>query len=298
MKQKIRRSLLCMLLSLFFSTTAFADFGPKPQLVVRVKNAPQELYYLDLLAEGEYDAKNGYEGIEWSYHEKEDTLDEELLDALRAAVPEGWHACTAEGSNGAPMWGQLAALPDANGAVLHTFGYHGVPERYRILIVTKSGETWISDTMYRTVLQSSATVTWNGAETTAVTPPVTIGYALQFLATFLPTILIEGLLLLLFAFPWRENRRLFLLTNFVTQGGLAIYIAVTVLHHGVSGWSYVFVIPIEFVILLAETLLYCRYLTGQSRSRAMWYGIFANLASAYIGIFLAEPVWHLVVSIL
>ena len=57
MKRKITRFLLCTLLSsLLLSVSALADSGPKPQLIVRVEHAPQELYYLDLLAEGEYDA--------------------------------------------------------------------------------------------------------------------------------------------------------------------------------------------------------------------------------------------------
>lgn len=289
-----------MLASLFLSITAFADTGPKPQLVVRVENAPDELYYLDLLAEGEYDEKNGFSGMEWSYHEQEDTLDSALLDALRAAVPEGWHACTAQGTNDLPMWGQLYAKEkDAVGA-LHVFGYHGVPETYRIIVVTESGDTWISDTMKREVLQSSVTVDWNREsvqDTTAKAPGVVIGYVLQFFATFVPTILIEGALLLLFGFVWKENRKVFLLTNLVTQGGLALYIAITVMQHGVSGWSYIFFVPIEIVITIVESLIYSKKLKGQSKGRAAFYGVCANLASAWLGVLIAEPVWRFVVSI-
>ena len=57
MKRKSLRTLVCALLaSLALTTFAFADNGPKPQLIVRVKNAPQEPYYLDLLAKGDWDA--------------------------------------------------------------------------------------------------------------------------------------------------------------------------------------------------------------------------------------------------
>ena len=52
MKRKSLRTLVCALLvSLALTTFAFADSGPKPLLIVRVKDAPQEPYYLDLLAE-------------------------------------------------------------------------------------------------------------------------------------------------------------------------------------------------------------------------------------------------------
>ena len=76
MKRKSLRTLVCALLaSLALTTFAFADNGPKPQLIVRVKNAPQEPYYLDLLAKGDWDAEDGnrIDGIDWNYDGKEDT---------------------------------------------------------------------------------------------------------------------------------------------------------------------------------------------------------------------------------
>ena len=110
MKRKSLSTLVCALLaSLALTTFAFADNGPKPQLIVRVKNAPQEPYYLDLLAKGDWDAEDGnrIDGIDWNYDGKEDTLDPDLLALLRDNVPAGWHACVAQGTTGAPMWGEL-----------------------------------------------------------------------------------------------------------------------------------------------------------------------------------------------
>ena len=50
MKRASLRAFVCALLaSLALTTFALADFGPKPQLTVRVENAPQEPYYLCLL---------------------------------------------------------------------------------------------------------------------------------------------------------------------------------------------------------------------------------------------------------
>ena len=110
MKRKSLRVLVCALLaSLALTTFAFADNGPKPQLIVRVKNAPQEPYYLDLLAKGDWDAEDGnrIDGIDWNYDGKEDTLDPDLLALLRDNVPAGWHACVAQGTTGAPIYGEL-----------------------------------------------------------------------------------------------------------------------------------------------------------------------------------------------
>lgn len=103
MKRFLQRLSLLLAVLLLLTTAVFADFGPKPQLVVRVEQPPQEEYYLDLLDTGDW-AKNLYD-----LDERE--LDPALLAALRAAVPSGWHACIAQGSTRAPIWGELTGEP-------------------------------------------------------------------------------------------------------------------------------------------------------------------------------------------
>ena len=161
MKKSLRFCVLLALAAALLTVSAFADTGPKAQLKVLVKNAPEEPYYLDLLEKGDYqghtygsgDGDDTYSGLDWSYSEEEiAALDSELLDALRAAVPEGWHACTAQGTNGVPMWGDLLGEDAGNGTRLHTFDYHGVPDTYRIILVTKSGESWVSGVLHLSLI--------------------------------------------------------------------------------------------------------------------------------------------------
>ena len=206
MKKSLRFCVLLALAAALLTVSAFADTGPKAQLKVLVKNAPEEPYYLDLLEKGDYqghtygsgDGDDTYSGLDWSYSEEEiAALDSELLDALRAAVPEGWHACTAQGTNGVPMWGDLIGS-DAGGVRLHSFRYHGVPDTYRIILVTKSGESWVSGVLHRATLQSSATVDW--AARIANAPSPALAYALLFLCSLLTTLLIVGVLLFLFLY--------------------------------------------------------------------------------------------------
>lgn len=306
MKRAPLRAFVCALLaSLALTTFAFADFGPKPQLTVRVENAPQELYYLDLLAEGDWDAEDtdSDDGIERSYYGKEDTLDPDLLALLRENVPEGWHACVAQGTTGAPIYGELyAESTDASGNDLHIFAYHGVPSTYRIILVTQSGKVWVSEALERRVLQSSVTVHWaDDTENTTVTVPSTVtGYLLQFVATLVPTLLIEGILLLLFQYSWKRNWKTFLLVNMLTQGLLAVASSSVTAHSGVSAWYlFCFFLPAELVVMLVEVFLYSGrgLLTGHSKGRAALYAVTANFASAFLGYYLAEPVWRLVVSV-
>ena len=307
MKRKSLRTLVCALLaSLALTTFACADNGPKPQLIVRVKNAPQEPYYLDLLAKGDWDAEDGnrIDGIDWNYDGKEDTLDPDLLALLRDNVPAGWHACVAQGTTGAPMWGELYAEgTDASGNALHWFGYVGVPSTYRIILVTESGKVWVSDILNRRVLQSSVTVNWSD-DTSAVTvsvPSTIPGYLLQLVATLVPTLLIEGIILLLFQYSWKQNWKAFLLVNLITQGLLAIASSVYAIQSGPNMFSYlIFFLPAELFILIAEAYLYAGrgMLKGHSKKRAAAYAVTANLISAILGYYLAEAVWRLVVSIL
>ena len=128
MKRFLHRLPLLFVVLLLLTTAVFADMGPKPQLTVVVEHAPSELYYLDLLAEGEYE-------YDPDFAMDETDLDPELLAAFRAAIPDGWHACIAEGTTGAPIWGKLTGDP-AGPTNYHSFRYYGVPETYRILIVT------------------------------------------------------------------------------------------------------------------------------------------------------------------
>ena len=294
MKKSLRNSILLLLTAMLLTVSALADSGPKAQLTVKVENAPSELYYLDLLAEGEYEHEGDSDFSSLSDEERA-ALDADMLAALRAAVPDGWHACLAQGVNGPPIWGDLVGEDAGNGTQLHTFGYVGVPDTYRILIVTKSGESWVSDTLHRATLQSSATVDW--AKRTASAPSAGVAYALQFLCMLLPTLLIEGALLFAFGYRSRRSWLVFLLVNLVTQGGFALYLAVTVLNHGVSGWSLLFYIPIEIIITAVELLCYRRLLTEKSRGRAVGYAVAANVCSAVVGLWLIDPLWRFIVSI-
>lgn len=303
MKKQLRFLVLIALTIGLLTGSALADSGPKPLLTVRVKNAPQELYYLDLVAEGEYEGhsygsgESEYSGIDWSYTEEEAAaLDADLLDALRAAVPEGYHACTAEGTGGAPMWGDLEGEDSGRqGVRLHTFGYFGLPDTYRILIATADGDTYVFPPCTRTALQSSVTVDWEMKSVEV--PPAWISYVLQFLCTLLPTLVIEGVVLVLFGFSWKRNRKPFLLVNLVTQGALAVYFSITAVQSGVGFWYFFLLIPAEIVIAFVEGGLYTRLLAGQSRRRAFAYGITANLSSALLGLLTVEPLWRWIVSI-
>ena len=306
--RRIHRTLLFLLAAALLTVPVFADFGPKDQLTVRVENGPEELYYLDLLAEG--DASRYSEGTVGGLSEEDRAaLDGDLLADLTAAVPEGWYGCLTQGRL---VWGNI----DSEDGVFQ-FSYMGVPDVCRVLIVTKSGETFLSEPFDRQALQSSATVDW--AARTVTTPPLWRGYAAQFLATFLPTLAIEGLLLLLFRLWTRRNALVFLGVNLLTQGGLTLWSSLETVRFGTFWTDMIrsdlqsivrffdpggllrdffdyWLLPAELVILLAEAVLYLWLFRDCSRKRAALYALAANLCSFLLGLYLAEPVWKFVVD--
>ena len=106
MKRTLRTLTLAALAACLLTVTALADSGPKPMLTVKVVNAPEELYYLDLLEADRADVQP-YDN---NRREDEDQpLDPALVESLLAAVPEGWHACTppTAAPSGATFWERL-----------------------------------------------------------------------------------------------------------------------------------------------------------------------------------------------
>ena len=295
--KRLRACFLFLLAALLLAGPVFADSGPKPMIYVRVENGPEELYYMDLLEEDPYHAYSFEPGRRvWGYAEEDESnLDQGLIDALLAAVPEGWHACSLQGTrSGMSMSGALEGRRSQEKR-LHCFGYYGVPETFRVLAVTKSGEIFCSEPLTRRAYQVSVALDW--AAGTVSMPPVWQRYVLQFLATFIPTLLIEGALLWLLELWSRRNVLVFLLVNLLTQGGLSLWFSIEATRYAIDYWYFWALIPAELVVLAVEIILYRRFLQEPSDGRATTYAVEANLASAILGFFLAEPVWRFFVQL-
>lgn len=292
--KRLRTCSLLLLAVLLLTLTVFADSGPKPMIYVRVENGPEEPYYMDLLEEDPYTPYSfGPDQSVWGYS-KEDAaaLDRTLMDGLLAAVPEGWHSCSLQGTRGGLMYADLDGSRSREEG-LHRFVSHGVPETFRVLAVTQSGKIFCSEPLTRHAFQSSVTLDWSAG--TVSMAPVWQRYVLQFLATFVPTILIEGVFLWLLGLWSRRNVLVFLLVNLLTQGGLSLWFSIEATRYAIGYWYFWTLIPAEIAVLAVEIILYRRFLQEPSNGRAVTYAVTANLASAILGFFLAEPVWEFMV---
>ena len=120
---------------------------------------------------------------------------------------------------------------------------------------------------------------------------------MQFLATFIPTILIEGLILFLFHYRQRRSWIIFGGVNLITQGALAVVLSINAVQHGVGWGFFSLFLTAEFAIVVVEAVAYMLLWKERGKEWALSHALTANVASAAIGRLLSEPVWRVVVSI-
>lgn len=276
-----------LLLSLCFPTIVYADMGPKDKLVIKVENPPDEFYYLDLLTKETGDYKN------LDHSDDKSNLNYSMIRLLYSYEEDGWLPAFVEGTT-TPMYGSLTGKPDED-TMIHEFGYVGLPDTYRIIIVTESGKVTVSDIYTRKVLQGS--IVYDYLSNDGTTPPLIIAYLVQFFSTCIPTLLIEFIVLLLFGFSVKNNYRVFLLVNLSTQLIMTAILGANLIYQG-SLSTYLILFPIEVLILLIESILYSRLLKEHTGKERFFYGVVANLTSFIVGFFLLSEQYKLITTYL
>lgn len=268
---------------LLLAGTAYANSAPPDYRVeVKVLNRPEEVYYLDLLERSD----GGRMG------NPPQGLDQELISAMEQAEPPGWRACTLSAAGG-HYDGDIVGK---NG--VHVFHGMDTPKVFRILIVTKSGESWVSEPMEREVMQSVVTVDWEKG--TAKMSPKWAAFSIQLLATLIPTLVVEGIVLLAFGLGSKRNWLVFLIVNLATQGALSAFLASQLIQREffyTMSFALLLMIPVELMIAAVEANIYRYKFQGCSGRRAFWYGITANAASYALGWIAVELVFHGLISL-
>lgn len=264
-------ALFAFLFCLLFSWTAGADMGPKPEITIIVENPPQGVYYLDLLVP--YDSPNSN-----NLTANTNTLDSEKLSLLKNYQESGWRAGLAYGTD-IPMSGELTGKQH-DAAMVHTFGYLGVPDNFKIIIISPDNQVYVSPEIHRNTYQTKITFDYDTHE--IFQRPLSVSYLLQFAVSFGATIIVEGIILLLFRFSLKRNWKPFLLINFITQLLLTAVCGTVLFRRGLLS-SYFMMIPLELIILIIETIACTFFLKPYSPKRKIAYAVTANIASFIAG---------------
>jgi len=255
-----------VMLPFVWSVPVYADFGPKPSITIVVKNPPAETYYLDLLIQ-EQKANN-------SLDDERDQYDPVKFGLLENYRDGDWVPALVHGTN-IPLFGKLTG--SRQGAdMVHTFSYFGTPERFKIIIVTPDNRVVTSGELARKTFQMTLTYDY---QTGAVSQrSIVVTYLVQIFSTLIPTLLIEGLLLLLFGFSLRRFWRPFLLVNLATQIILTASLGTAAIAQGLFA-AYLLAFPVELGILIIEAIAFTRLLKQHGKGRRIAYAIVANIFS-------------------
>ena len=185
---------------------------------------------------------------------------------------DGWHYAMLDGTQ-PPLFYKH---PDKDTFV---FSYFGTPDTFRIAVYDDSQQKVnFSEVMKRTQLQQ--TFTYQFRDHSVKTDALLRNNLRQFLSSLLPTLLIEGALLVPFGFWEKRNRRVFLGVNIGTQILLTVVTACC-MAGGMILYRYLVFVPLELVIWLIEALIYRRTLQSRrEKAHPVWYALCANALSA------------------
>jgi len=274
MRKRIGSAVLLIFCVCLFTVSARADMGPKDALTVYLVNPPRQTYYLDLL----YENTSGKEVFDNLSPEERAALSPEMLELL-CQCGEGLTAALAEGTR-IPTFGTLTGKPDGD-RMVHRFSYYGLPQTYRIAIVTEDGQLHVSEVFSRAVMQSSITYDLQTGE--VYVPPLWHSYAAQFSLTFSATLLLEGIVLALFGLFTKRNVLWFAAVNLVTQVFLTAVVGTALLQGGPLG-SLPALLLCEIAVFVAEVAAFAFFLRGRSRGRRIGYAVCANIVSMAAGL--------------
>ncbi len=264
--------IMFMILSLsLFTFAVHADVGPKPAITIIAKNMPSEMCYMDLLIDDNDDEYKNLDDLS-SYNK-------DMIEALKTYSMDGWRPALTTGTH-VPMTGHLLCQIE-QGKCQMRYGYMGVPDTFKIIVVTESNQMVVSNVIKRKAF--SSTIYFDYSSGRAYERSIITSYLIQMMFTFVATILIEGLILLAFRFNLKKNYKPLLLINILTQVLLTIVVISTMITRG-SLIALIYYFILEIVIVIIEIVLFNQYLKEHSKTRRKIFALTANVVSFIAGV--------------
>lgn len=269
---KLEKYLLIMsitFLSLFISfSTVSADNGPKPELKIIVENPPDHEYYLDLLVD--YEVNYGYTWL----HEED--YDQEKIKIFKDFRDGNWRPALLTKTR-APIAGKLIGIREGD-KVIHEFGYT-LPDKFKIAILDGDNKITVSDEI--TLEAFKTTITYD-YKNNSINNENRISSFKDIMKTCIVTLIIEGIVLLLFRFSIKKNIKPFILINVLTQVLLYVVLNLVVYKYNVTSFIPTF-ITMEGIILIIESILFSKHLKEHTIKRRIAFSVVANILSCLSG---------------
>lgn len=271
----MKKSLFALFFMVFWigsTTFVHADMGPKPELRVTVLNAPNEAYYLDLLVDADYATGNIDEYAPY---------DPVLFQLLKDYDGNGWYSAKAYGTR-IPLFAVLEPTL-INGKPSFTFGYH-LPDRFKIILMTKSGKATVSDEIKLETFYTTMTFDALTGKTTKT--DTFILYVTQFLSTFIPTLMVEFVVLLMFGLYSKHNLKVFFIMNLVTQIALTFTVNAALITMGLLSALITLILMEGFIWIFECIVAWKAFDKTRKTGRKIAFALTANMVSFVLGIIL------------
>lgn len=277
-------------LSLSMPLTVSADMGPKPNVTIKIRNMPEQQFVLALLT------KDG------EHEDKRDSFKEEAGDPYASMNRkiydydvDGWRLALGPGSDPFVVNSGHDGLTKSCLGGKARFSYYA-PSYFKVMLVTEDGSQYVSNEI---------TTTRFSAE--CIYDPVTgelvenaeaylerdkqdyFGMARLYLAG---TLMVEGLLLILFGLSQARNLPFFFLGNILTQVYMHLDGWFYEVRHGSGGMAgTIHYIIKEILIIAVECLLYALFMKQKDgkKMRIILYAIIANLVSMVTSLYIGGP---------
>lgn len=249
-----------------FPAVASADMGPKPSLTINIKNPPDGDYYVDALVKkpgGRHDSAEDF---------PKDAYHADMLDLLMNYKEHGWQARLID----SPIQVEPFGINQSS----YLIKYMGVPDKYKIIVVTADLKVYVSKQIKRNSFHETVTFDLSTGEVTR--PPVLKNYITQYISTCFFTLLIE--LLLMLPFGLIEEWKKALVVNATTQLILTVITGSVLVNHG-EIYALIIMVPVELLILIAEFLAYLFLMKGYKDCKLFAYTVTANFTSYFAGVF-------------
>lgn len=271
-RRTIIASILCVFALLFLlpAMTASAENTPLKSMELRVVNAPEGDYLIDLLVDTPRTE---------ALPEAIDPNDRAEL-TLRAYSHDGWVARCA-GLNGEDY------LPIRNSAD-HIYKYNNViPEQFRVIIVTADGKTMVSSKispiLYNTVVTFDAV---SGSLTESVSDAKDrfvagiLAMWPNFGITLGVTVAVEAIVMALFFLKWGwRGWVIFVPVQILTHALMYLFLLICRMLGALYDWKLLIAAGAMFLI---EALLYDRFIDTKFRGRMTFAALIANAASGAV----------------
>lgn len=267
-KSKKRISSLIFVMSVMLICTAITASAFSQQLKIKILNPPHEKYCIALLTQ--YDGDKDFQSpVSDSAYAESDMVSsiEDYSEGGWRLQPRGTIYVSDDLTNSEQRYSY-----DDNGGI-------NVPKKFKIIISEENGNVTVSETVEIKSDISSFKYDYENNIVKQNYTSTVIKIMFMFMITCIAVIIIERIIFRLFKLDinLEYNERCFYLTNIVTH--IFTYLCLFPAPYGIGIKLFA---PLEVVVIIAEVLVYRKFIKGAKKSRIAAYAITANIISSIL----------------